>query len=278
MFKRLIGGISWHSVLVSKGVQESWLLFKKEVLKAQEQAVPLSCKMSQRGRRPAWMNRELLLRLREKKRIYRLWKEGQATQNEYKEVVRMCRGEIRKAKAHLEFNLAAGVKRNKKLFYKYINSTRRTKENIHSLLDEAGNVTTEDKEKAEVLNAFFTSVFKSQTSYPQDTPLSDLVISAGEHTNSPVILEGTVRDLLLQLDCHKSTGPDEIHPRVLRELAEVTAELLAIIYHYCSLLTGEVPEGWRLASVTPIYKKSCKKDPGNYRPVSLTSVPGKVME
>ncbi|MCQ4187459.1 reverse transcriptase family protein [Klebsiella pneumoniae] len=253
------------------------MLFKKGVLRAQEQAVPLSRKMSQQGSRPAWMNRELFLRLREKKRIYCLWKEGRATENEYKEVVRMCRGEIRKAKAQLEFNLATGVKRNKKLFYKYINSKRRTKENIHSLLDEAGNVTTEDKEKAEVLNAFFTSVFKGQTSYPQGTPLSDLVVSAGEHANPPVILEETVRDLLLQLDCHKSMGPDEIHPRVLRELAEVIAEPLSIIYQR-SLLTGEVPEDWRIANVTPIYKKGCKEDPGNYRPVSLTSVTGKVME
>ena len=85
--------------------------------------------------------------MRKRESTYRLWKEGQATQNEYKEVVTMCRGEIRKAKAQLEFNLAAGVKRNKKLFYKYIDSKRRTKENIHSLLDEAGNVTTEDKQK-----------------------------------------------------------------------------------------------------------------------------------
>ena len=45
-----------------------------------------------------------------------------------------------------------------------------------------------------------------------------------------------------------------------------------------SLLTGEVPEDWRLASVTPIYSKGCKEDLGNYRLVSLTSVPGKVME
>ena len=99
---------------------------------------------------------------------------------------------------------------------------------------------TEDEEKADVLNAFFTSVLKSQTSYPQVSPLSDLAALAGEHTKHPTIQEVTVRDLLLQLDCHKSMGPDEIHPRVLRELAEVIAEPLSIIYQH-SLLT--VPEG-----------------------------------
>ena len=67
------------------------MLFKKEVLKAQEQAVPLSRKMSQCGRRLAWMNRELFLRFQEKKRIYLLWKKGQAAWKEYEEVVKMCR-------------------------------------------------------------------------------------------------------------------------------------------------------------------------------------------
>ena len=115
------------------------------------------------------MDRGLFLRLQEKKRIYLLWKKGWATQKEYKEVVKMCREKIRKAKAQLELNLATGVKRNKKLFYKYINSERRAKENLQPLLDATGNVTTEDKEKAQVLNALFMSVFKSQTSYPQGT-------------------------------------------------------------------------------------------------------------
>ena len=138
LFRRLVGRVPWGSVLESKGVQDGWSLFKKEVLKAQEQAVPLSRKMSRRGRRPVWMNRELFLR---KKRIYLLWKKGRAAQKEYREVVKMCREKIRKTKAQFELNLTAGVKRNKKLFYKYINSKRRTRENLHSLLDEAGNVT-----------------------------------------------------------------------------------------------------------------------------------------
>ena len=55
------------------------------------------------------------------------------------------------------------------------------------------------------------------------------------------------------------------------------AEPLSIIYQR-SLLMGEVPEDWRLANVIPIYKKGRKEDLGNYRTVSLTSVPGKVME
>ena len=83
----MIRGLEHLTVLGSKGVQDGWLLFKKEVSKAQEQAVALSRKMSQHRRRPVWMNRELFLRLQEKKRIYLLWKKGRANQKEYKEVV-----------------------------------------------------------------------------------------------------------------------------------------------------------------------------------------------
>jgi len=72
-------------------------------------------------------------------------------------------------------------------------------------------------------------------------------------------------------------GPDGIHSKLLRELAEELAKPLSIIYQQ-SWLTGEVPDDWRIASVTPIYKKGRKEYPRNHRPASLTSVPGKMME
>jgi len=68
-----------------------------------------------------------------------------------------------------------------------------------------------------------------------------------------------------------------IHPRVLKELSEELAKPLSIIYQQ-SWLIGEIPDDCRIAIVTPIYKKGWKEHPGNYRPVSLTSVSGKIME
>ena len=64
---------------------------------------------------------------------------------------------------------------------------------------------------------------------------------------------------------------------MLRELAEQLAKPLSVI-HQQSWLTGVVPDEWRIASVTPIYKNGQKEDPGNYRPVSLTSMLGKIIE
>ncbi|KAK4812180.1 hypothetical protein QYF61_009072 [Mycteria americana] len=98
-----------------------------------------------------------------------------------------------------------------------------------------------------------------------------------EQNKPPIIKEEAVNDLLCHLDTHKSMGPDEIHPRVLRELAEELAKPLSIICQQ-SWLTGEIPHNWRLANVMPIYKKGWKEDLGNYRSVSLTSVLGKIME
>ena len=61
------------------------------------------------------------------------------------------------------------------------------------------------------------------------------------------------------------------------EVAEQVSEILMDIFNR-SLESGQVPEDWRVANVTPLFKKGSREELGNYRPVSLTSVVGKVLE
>ncbi|KAJ7426489.1 hypothetical protein WISP_15310 [Willisornis vidua] len=75
----------------------------------------------------------------------------------------------------------------------------------------------------------------------------------------------------LESNCLQETGrPDGIHLRSL-------LKHVSMIFQW-SLESREVPDNWKLVNTVLIFKKDKKEDPGNYSPVSLTSVPEKIME
>ena len=85
------------------------------------------------GRRPAWMNKELMNELKVKKKVHKMWKEGLSTWKEDRNVVRACRDKTRKAKALLELNLVEQVKDNKS-FLKCVNCKTRIRDNMVPLM------------------------------------------------------------------------------------------------------------------------------------------------
>lgn len=89
LFRSLADRIPLEAVLKGKGGQEGWTCPRKEIVKAQEQAVPVCQQMSWRARRLTWMKRELWLELQEKRKVYDQWKKSQAAQEDYKDTVRL---------------------------------------------------------------------------------------------------------------------------------------------------------------------------------------------
>ena len=92
-----------------------------------------------------------------------------------------------------------------------------------------------------------------------------------------VIKKDMVQQKLEESNSNKSQGPDEIHPRLLKELSSVIAEPFAKLFQN-SLVPGLVPNDWREANITALFKKGSKSASQNYRPVCLTSVISKLME
>jgi len=88
--------------------------------------------------------------------------------------------------------------------------------------------------------------------------------------------EDQVKESLSKLDIRESKDFDEV-PCMLRKIIDVIVRPLSVIFEL-SWRLEEVPEEWMKASTTPVFKKGKKEDSGTYRPVSLTLIPGKVIE
>ncbi|GAB0179904.1 hypothetical protein GRJ2_000455700 [Grus japonensis] len=224
LFRDLIGRVAWEKVLEGRGAQDSWLVFKGHLLQAQERCIPTKSKSGKNTKRPPWMNKELLGKVKPKKEAYRGWKQGQVAWEEYRETVQAVRDQVRKAKALIELNLARDVKDNKKSFYRYVSDKRRMRENVGPLQNETGHLVTPDMEKAEVLNDFFASVFTGK-SLSHTTQVAE---GRGRDWGNelPTVGEDQVQDHLRNLKVHKSMGPDEMHLWILREPVDEVAKSL----------------------------------------------------
>ena len=181
--------------------------------------------------------------------------------------------DLRKAVLNYEKKLAKESRNNPKAFYRYINSKTKSRCSIGTLETKQGELIEGNWEKAEALNKHFSSVFTKEglgelphfSQRSCQNQLQDMTFDVSE-----------IKDKLLNLKTNKSPGPDKIHPRLLKEMHSVLSVPLQKLF--TRLLQLGCPEAWKVGHITPVFKKGNKKDVSNYRPISLTSVTGKVME
>ena len=182
---------------------------------------------------------------------------------------------IREAQMKYEEGLSEDIKKgDTKVFYSYLRSKTTIKESVTSVRKPDGTLSESTKETADTINFTFQSVFVKEDGGPlphinyvfNGTPLTDIDFSVSD-----------VYEVLCKLKESSAPGPDGMHPKVLKECAKELSLPLYLLFR-SSLDEGKIPECWKTAHVSPIYKKGSKQDPLNYRPISLTSIACKILE
>ena len=191
----------------------------------------------------------------------------------------MCQRKIRKAhKEYLRtiFDSDSSPDGDKtaanKRFWTYIKSKKKDPCSVSPLRSE-GVLISDAPGKSNILNNQYCSVFTNE-----DTTN---ILSKGPSQTPDIpaikVSVNGVKTLLQELKPHKASGPDNISPRVLKELSDPLSKPLAEFFQN-SIDAGIVPVQWKKAIVSPIFKKGDKHRAANYRPVSLTAVCSKLCE
>ena len=268
-----LSNIDWEAQLNNLNVEEAWQLFMAEINEVKRRYVP---EKSTTGDRKKWLDGGTLSAVRKKHKMYRRWietRDGQHYQ-EYAKARNKAARECRKAKIRLEKTVAEQAKRNPKSFWSYVKAKTSTRSGIGDLKRDDGTIASTDKEKAQVLNDFFQSVFTEE-------PDGELPKAPQFTFNSPLtnidFKTEDIRKLLTKLKSGKAAGADGIPTILLTETAEALALPISIIFRK-SLDEGRVPSMWKQAKVTAIFKKGNRTSANNYRPVSLTCLLCKLME
>lgn len=131
-----------------------------------------------------------------------------------------------------------------------------------------------DAECADKFNSSFSSVYTVESAAPCFLLPPSLI----ESKMPPIVFSACgISSQIENIKLSSSSGVDDITSKFLKNTTCISATYLCLLYSQ-SLATATLPEDWKVGKVLLIYKVCNKNSPLNYRPISLTSVPCKVME
>jgi hypothetical protein len=278
----------WENMFRDKDVQYSYSEFLRIYNESCERFIPKIDISGNFKTRPKWLTSGIKSNMRKRLNLWHAKKRANGSDSnlvkEYEKIKKVCENGVNGAVRDYEKNIAKNAKNNPKMVYSYMNSKKSVSDNIRALNDETGKRVEDPGEIVKILNNQFKSVFeKDNGDIPDVSSIREQVNEKnrvcgeyewGDLTNikCEIILEK-----IKKLNEFKAFGVDKVSNAVLKNCAEAFIKPLKLIFDI-SLKTGEVPREWKEANVTPLFKKGCKLERSNYRPVSLTSTICKILE
>ena len=283
-FKDLLINSSWDSYHEVTDQDELWDIMLTNITDILSVMCPLKCR-SVFVNKPDWLSDDLLACMGQRNHYVKLAKECNALvyiklsrflRNKCNKMVNLAKGNFIRAKLQ-------GNKKHPKRFWREINSLITTKSDTitdNRLIDpETGDLCNAGLE-SEVINRFYANV--GSNILRTHVGVEPWDYGTVRHRNNDGIVfdeidEFEVDLIIKKIEVGKSSGIDYINSDVLKIAFSCLLTKLTYLMN-CSLRAGKFPFAWAHGTVIPIPKCGDSKLVGNWRPIALVPLPGKVME
>lgn len=170
------------------------------------------------------------------------------------------------------------LRKHPKYIWRYVNSLKGNNSSLPNQMHHKNKIGIGGQEICNLFSEHFNTIYQSTTSINN----SQYALVSGSKFDtaslgSIEVTENEVFKALSSLDAYKGAGPDALPSIVLRQCASGLCKPLSIIFQQ-SLNTGVFPSRWKTAHITPIHKKGDLSHIENYRPISILSGAGKLLE
>jgi hypothetical protein len=264
--------INWPTTLCDANVENNWSTLKNLLLNTVNECSSV-IKVKRSSSKP-WINAKILKMVKRKRALWKTFKRTgeqidyvahRAFSNKLSTIIKEER---------IRYELKIANSNNPKSFYKHVRTALGGPVKIPQVRNVDGNIVRDHTDCANIFAESFSKVFTRES--VAGTPKLDFPRNTAAFTDIE-FSEELVLEKLRGLDKTKSPGPDRITASVLKTCADILCRPLSMLFGQ-SFDSGVLPSDWRTAIICPIFKKGDKFDPGNYRPVSLTSLVVKIME
>jgi len=280
ILEEIINQIDWECEIKTRSVEDYWKFLMAKLDDFKEMHIP-KCNRKNSNDLP-WFNNYLRKLIKKRNNLFKRYKKSGKFYFKIKYISarNLVTKQIRIAKIKYESKIIKRSKNNRKIFYSYVqNKNRKTLgRKIGPLIDakRGDEIVDDDTEMAKILNDQFCSVFSSEELVDQDFNISS-ISNQGNVFDTINITNDEVLKAIGEFKANKSPGIDNTSSTYALKIKEIVAKPLQLLFNK-SIATKEIPSEWKMANVTPIFKKGNKSAAENYRPVSLTVFFCKVLE